>query len=81
MRCETLTLQVGAHFRVVGESFAGGALPPEIGAGDAVRIFTGASLPNGADRVLMQENCRADGSAMDDRRTLWSGLACPKGRQ
>ncbi len=33
--------EVGAHFRVVGESFAGGELPPEIGSGDAVRIFTG----------------------------------------
>jgi molybdopterin molybdotransferase len=56
--------EVGAHFRVVGKSFAGGELPPEIGSGDAVRIFTGASLPKGANRVVMQENCRADGSAM-----------------
>jgi molybdopterin molybdotransferase len=50
---------IGARFWVIGESFAGGELPPSIGAGEAVRIFTGAALPAGADRVIMQENCTA----------------------
>lgn len=53
---------IGAQFRVIGESFAGGAVPPALGPGEAVRIFTGAALPAGADRVIMQENCTlADG--------------------
>ena len=32
-----------------------------LGAGEAVRIFTGAPLPKGADSVLIQENSEADG--------------------
>lgn len=37
---------------------AGAALPP----GNAARIFTGAPLPDGADAVVMQEYCSAEGS-------------------
>jgi len=29
--------------------------------GEAVRIFTGAPMPAGADTVFMQEDCRIDG--------------------
>ena len=47
---------IGARLKLVGESFAGtGALPP-LGSGEAMRIFTGAPMPQGADRVIMQEN-------------------------
>lgn len=53
---------LGARFRVIGESFAGGELPPQIGASETVRIFTGAALPLDADRVVMQKNC-----ALEDR--------------
>ena len=55
---------VGARFRIVGESFAGGARPPAIGPGKTVRIFTGAAMPEGADRVVMQENCSAEAGTM-----------------
>ena len=51
---------IGARLRVIGHSFAGGELPPPLGTGECVRIFTGAALPAGADRVIMQENCTAD---------------------
>lgn len=54
----------GARFRVIGQSFAGGSLPPPVGGGEAVRVFTGAAMPEGADRVVMQENCDADGVSM-----------------
>lgn len=48
--------------RIVGESAAGGASAPRVGYGEAVRIFTGAPLPEGADAVAMQEDCSvADG--------------------
>lgn len=50
-----------AKLRVAGESFAGTAEPPSLDAGEAVRIFTGAPVPAGADRVVMQENCSPDG--------------------
>ena len=55
---------VGARFTLVGESLAGGAVPPSVGPGETVRIFTGAALPQGADRVVMQENCETDSGGM-----------------
>lgn len=55
---------VGARFRIIGESFAGGPPPPALSAGECGRIFTGAALPVGSDRVVMQENCTSDGNEM-----------------
>ena len=42
-------------WRVVGESAAGHAFKGPIQSGEAVRIFTGAAMPAGADSVLVQE--------------------------
>ncbi len=42
----------------VGESFAGKPFGGSVGAGQAVRIFTGAVMPAGADSVVMQERAR-----------------------
>jgi molybdopterin molybdotransferase len=50
-----------ARLRVIGESAAGRGFDGEIGPGQAVRIFTGAPIPAGADTVLIQENARAEG--------------------
>ena len=47
--------------RVIGESFAGGGWNGAIAAGECVRIFTGAPVPAGADRVVIQEDVRRDG--------------------
>lgn len=52
-----------ARLRVVGESFAGHGFDGAVSAGECVRIFTGAPLPRGADRVIMQEVVRRDGDA------------------
>ncbi|MCE7027775.1 gephyrin-like molybdotransferase Glp [Jiella avicenniae] len=41
---------------VVGESAAGRAFDGRIGPGEAVRIFTGAPVPEGADAILIQED-------------------------
>ena len=38
---------------------AGRAAPRALGAGEAIRIFTGAPMPAGADTVFMQEDARA----------------------
>jgi molybdopterin molybdotransferase len=54
----------GASYRIVGESFAGGELPPAVRIGECARIFTGAAMPEGTDRVVMQENCIAGGDVM-----------------
>ena len=56
----------GAMLRLVGTSAAGAKYDGAVGAGEAVRIFTGAALPDGATRVVMQENVTADG----DRITI-----------
>ncbi len=44
---------------VVAESRAGGDAPAALQAGQAIRIFTGAVVPDGADAVIMQENTEA----------------------
>lgn len=51
-----------AKLRVSGESFPG-QLPPTITAGECVRIFTGAPVPDRADRVVIQEIVRRDGDS------------------
>ena len=39
----------------IGESFAGRPCEARVGSGQAVRIFTGAVMPEGTDTVVMQE--------------------------
>ncbi|MFT4250910.1 MAG: molybdopterin molybdotransferase MoeA, partial [Caulobacter sp.] len=51
-------------FAIVGESAAGRAYPGVLEAGQAVRIFTGAPLPSGADLVLIQEEATRDGDVV-----------------
>jgi molybdopterin molybdotransferase len=53
-----------ARFRIVGESAAGRAYPSVIGHGEAVRIFTGAPIPAGADLVIIQEEATRDGETV-----------------
>ena len=48
-------------FRVVGESAAGHGFSGNVQADDAVRIFTGAPLPAGADSIIIQENVSRQG--------------------
>lgn len=52
----------GQGQRVIGEQPAGIDRGLRIAAGEAVRIFTGAPLPAGADAVVMQEDVRSEGS-------------------
>ncbi|MBI4986607.1 MAG: molybdopterin molybdotransferase MoeA [Rhodocyclales bacterium] len=49
---------------VVGTAFAGNAFSGMVGAGQAVRVMTGAVLPHGADTVVVQEDARVDGDAV-----------------
>jgi molybdopterin molybdotransferase len=47
-------------FAVSGRVQAGAVAPAMIACGEAVRIFTGAPMPGGADTVFMQEDVRID---------------------
>jgi molybdopterin molybdotransferase len=58
-------------FAVTGRIQAGAAAGAAIEPGHAVRIFTGAPMPDGADTVFMQEDVRLDG---DKRVVLPAGL-------
>jgi molybdopterin molybdotransferase len=52
---------LGATLPVVGEAAAGRRHPGPLPPGAAVRIFTGAPVPDGADAILIQEDARRDG--------------------
>lgn len=52
------------RLRVIGESAAGRAFPGHLGDGEAVRIFTGAAVPEGADAVVIQEEVVREGDAV-----------------
>ena len=45
----------------VGQRIAAGQIGDPLRAGEAARIFTGAPMPDGADAVVMQENCSVSG--------------------
>jgi molybdopterin molybdotransferase len=51
----------GQRLRVIGEQPAGRDKQLRISRGEAVRIFTGAPVPAGADAVVMQEDVTRDG--------------------
>ena len=53
-------LAVNKQLLMVGKSFAGKPYLGTLGAGECVRIMTGAEIPEGADTVVMQENTQAD---------------------
>jgi molybdopterin molybdotransferase len=54
----------GDQFTVVGEAGAGHAYHGTLAAGQALRIFTGAPIPAGATRVVIQEDVSRDGSVI-----------------
>jgi molybdopterin molybdotransferase len=51
-----------ATLTVIGQAAAGHPFCGSVGAGQAVRIFTGAPVPEGADAVVIQENADRDGA-------------------
>lgn len=50
--------------KVGGRAAAGHPLSRRLRPGEAIRIFTGAPMPEGADTVLMQEDCVAEGDCV-----------------
>lgn len=57
-------VETGAALSIVGESVAGRRAAVTLGPGQAVRIFTGAPLPEGADRVVAQEEAERRGEVV-----------------
>lgn len=49
-------VELHAMFKVVGEAVAGKRFDKPVGPGQAVRIFTGAPVPEGADFIVIQED-------------------------
>jgi molybdopterin molybdotransferase len=63
-----------ARLKVIGEVAAGHPFARTVGAGEAVRIFTGGLLPAGADTVVIQENTTVEG------RSVLVSIAADKGK-
>jgi molybdopterin molybdotransferase len=54
----------GERFEIIGESAAGHGHGQPLAPGQAVRIFTGAPVPTGASRVVLQEVAAREGQAL-----------------
>jgi molybdopterin molybdotransferase len=53
------------RLKLRGAAAAGHPFSGRIGAGEAVRIFTGAAVPEGADSIVIQENARGAGDEVE----------------
>jgi molybdopterin molybdotransferase len=62
-----------ARLRVVGDAPAGRSFPGTLGPGEAVRIFTGGALPEGADAVALQEDASRSGEWVEIEGALEPG--------
>ena len=69
---QSLELRPGRS--AAGEAFAGRLLP-----GQALRILTGAALPDGADTVVLQEDVRINEGRLQVTGPLRAGVQCPRG--
>lgn len=59
------TEETPVRLHVVGESAAGRPFPGELGSGEAVRIYTGATVPTGADGIVPVEASHEPGAGDD----------------
>jgi molybdopterin molybdotransferase len=57
--------EVPARLKVIGRSAAGHGFAGEVHAAEAVRIFTGAPVPAGADTIVIQENAKPAGGEVE----------------
>jgi molybdopterin molybdotransferase len=56
------TLNPPTQLSIIGSSMAGSTSIQKISSGQAVRIMTGAPIPNGADSIIPIEDCTIDGN-------------------
>jgi molybdopterin molybdotransferase len=64
VRAAGLTQNGETRLAIVDRVAAGYASRHAVKAGEAIRIFTGAPMPEGADTVFMQEDCRIEGDCV-----------------
>jgi molybdopterin molybdotransferase len=57
-------MKMGAALQVSGESRAGAPFAGKLNPGEAIRIFTGAHIPEGADHILIQEDTKREGDTV-----------------
>ena len=65
--------QIDSRLTVIGEVAAGRPFAGSVGAGEAVRIFTGGVVPNGADAVVIQEDTVTEGKRITVREAAIAG--------
>ena len=65
--------KAGARLSVIGMSRAGARYGGDLPPSTAVRIFTGAPVPEGADAILIQENARRDGDTIEVMEPVAAG--------
>ena len=70
-----------ARLKVIGEVAAGRPFERKVGAGEAVRIFTGGVIPDGADAVIIQEDTVVDGDHITITEAAVAGTAYPPRRR
>jgi len=69
---------VPATLTRVGDAPAGGSYPGTVTAGQAVRIFTGGPVPDGADTIVIQEDVDAESETDGARITVREGAPAGK---
>ena len=65
--------KVGAQLTVIGEVAAGRPFAGRLSEGEAVRIFTGGVIPDGADAVVIQEDTTAKGQRITVKEAAVAG--------
>ncbi|MBT8359514.1 MAG: molybdopterin molybdenumtransferase MoeA, partial [Deltaproteobacteria bacterium] len=63
--CHNSNRQQPARLEIIGESQAGIPFKSEVVSGTAVRISTGAMLPEGADSIVRVEDTKEDGTHVE----------------
>jgi molybdopterin molybdotransferase len=61
IRFDDLAAENDTVLRLIGRAAAGHPERRALQPGQAIRVFTGAVMPEGADTVMMQEDCRVEG--------------------
>ena len=59
-----LNLNDNLSYKLIGEVKAGDGHEPQLKKGEAVRIFTGAPVPESANAIMMQEKVAVDGETI-----------------
>ena len=63
-------IRPNVKLKVIGESAAGHPPPKKIKSGESMRIFTGAAIPDGADKVIIQEQVLRNKSHIEFKENI-----------